>query len=259
MTTLFKTIPTLAALLSGGVLSIRLILTLQFWFFYITRKFFSITHDYKIIIRFNKKTIPLFLKYPMDVAVLREIFIDKEYEWCPTEDPQVIIDLGAHFGDTALYYHARFPNARIIAVEPSPENFARLVKNTSGISNIVPVQAAVGGHDGEVMLNLVSSSLGHSIMERSSTASSVSVKMMSLETLFQTHSITKADLIKFDIEGAEFDLFAHAKPVQFANAYIGELHFDLSDVDQATFESFFTGLRTTYTSIRTQRFLFTAY
>jgi len=163
----------------------------------------------------------------MDIAVLREVFVDKEYDWCPTEDPKVIIDLGAHFGDTALYYHARFPNAKIIAVEPSPENYERLIQHTKHIPNIVAVQAAVGSSDGEVTLNLMPSSLGHSVMQRKDSDHSVVVSQLSLATLFQQQKIDKADLIKFDIEGAEFDLISSIPAEEYSTVYIGEIHFDL--------------------------------
>jgi FkbM family methyltransferase len=169
----------------------------------------------------------------LDLAVLKEVFVDREYDWLPTNDPKVIIDLGAHFGDTALYYHARFPNAKIVAVEPSPENFERLVQHTKGIPEIISVQAAVGASDGVTTLNLMPGTLGHSVMKRKESDHSVQVSQLSLATLFQQQKLDKADLIKFDIEGAEFNLFSSIKPEDYANFYIGEIHFDLEKVRDA--------------------------
>jgi len=46
--------------------------------------------------------------------------------------------------------------------------------------------------------------------------------------LFSNHGISKADIIKFDIEGAEFDLLLNIVAKDFASSYIGEVHEDFS-------------------------------
>lgn len=227
MTLLFSYIPRIAQELSGGSFLLRIRLTLSLWYFALSRKVLKKEGDFQITGKYAGQIITFYLRYVMDIAVLREVFVDKEYDWCPMESPKVIIDLGAHFGDTALYYHARFPNVKIIAVEPSPENYERLVQHTKNILNIIPVQAAIGSSDGEITLNLMPSSLGHSVMERKDTESSVTVPLISIATLFKRYGIDKADLIKFDIEGAEFDLFESIHPDDYSSNYIGELHYDL--------------------------------
>lgn len=225
----FKTIPCLAKELSGDSLLSTLRILVQFWYFAFSRKFLGFSKDFPVRVSYNNQIITFYLRYVMDLAVLREVFIDKEYEWCPVLDPKIIIDLGAHFGDTALYYHARFPSAKIIAVEPSPENYERLVKHTRDVSNIIPVQAAAGSSDGEINLNLMASTLGHSVIDRGDADNSVTVPQLSLATLFKEQGIVKADLIKFDIEGAEFDVLKDLKLSEFSRSLIGEMHFDLSD------------------------------
>lgn len=222
-------IPSIAKELSGKSVLVTLKITVQLWYFVLSRKVFKQTGDFKVVGSYNKQAIIFYLRYVMDIAVLREVFVDKEYDWCPIQDPKVIIDLGAHFGDTTLYYASRFPAAKIIAVEPSPENYERLVKHTCYNPNIIPVQAAVGGEDGEIKLHLMPSSLGHSVVERLGNASAVSVSQLSLASLFQKFNITKADLVKFDIEGAEFDLFRKLSNDILINVLIGELHFDLDE------------------------------
>ena len=135
MNTLFSTIPKLAKTLSMSHRQ-SLFLVVQFWYFFLTRKLNIVKTDMRFRFHNNSVQFDHWLRFPMDIAVLREIYLDKEYDWCPIVDPKVIIDLGAHFGDTTLYYHTRFPNARIIAVEPAPESYERLLKNTQNIKNI---------------------------------------------------------------------------------------------------------------------------
>jgi FkbM family methyltransferase len=258
MNLLFNTIPQIVTALSGGSFPTRCLLLLQLWFFAVTRKAKISKNDFAVRGICNTHPVTFYLRYVMDIAVLREVFVDKEYNWFPVADPKVIVDLGAHFGDTTLYYYAHFPDATIIAVEPSPENYERLVQHTKHIPNIIPVQAAVGGTDGTISLNMMSSSLGHSVKARKESQDSIEVKLITLKNLLEFQRIEQVDIIKFDIEGAEFDLFRDYNPAELAQSYIGELHFDLSDVTQEEFAARFTDFETKWIKIKTDRYLFHA-
>lgn len=177
----------------------------------------------------------------MDLAVLREIYLDKEYEWFPHGEPKTIIDLGAHFGDTALYYHALFPNARIIAVEPAPETYARLVENTEHILQITALQSAISDTDGEIELHIMPSSLGNSLIQRKGTTNVVRVSSIKLATLLKKYELDGVDLLKFDIEGAEFPIFSDKEATICSKAYIGEVHEDLAEKTIEEFKGFFEG------------------
>lgn len=165
----------------------------------------------------------------MDVATLREVFVLGEYDWDLEYEPRVIFDLGAHCGDTALYYNARYPDATIVAVEPAPDNFKRLQQNTAGIQNIVTINAAVGAVDGTVVLHLGEADFGHSYIQRSDESTSVEVSQYTIQTLCNMAGVSSIDLCKFDIEGAEFPLLESIDISAMARSYIGELHFDLND------------------------------
>lgn len=228
MDTIFKTIPKIAYALSDGhfLECVRIVCALEFFIF--TRKLQMKKNDFKFSYTQNGVRTTLFLEKPIDIAVLKELYVLREYEWFPIENPKIIIDLGAHFGDTTLYYHARFPEARIIAVEPSPKSFERLKKHVMNIPNIIPLNVAVGGYDGDVTFNITESSLGNSVVARDNVTHSITVQQMTLDTLLRTYNIERADVIKFDIEGGEFSLFLD-NPKKYARAYIGEVHGDLID------------------------------
>ena len=173
----------------------------------------------------------LWIESIVDLAVLREVFITEEYKWQLPQTPKVILDLGAHFGDTALYYHFTYPEAIIVAVEPAPDTFARLCKNVKDIPNILPLQAAVSNKNGFADLHVSASSIGASFSSRKDTTQVISVPVFTLQTILEMHHLKRADLIKFDIEGAEEMLFIHESPSTMSDAYIGEVHGDLMSTD----------------------------
>jgi FkbM family methyltransferase len=224
---LFLTIPSLAATFAEKELFLTLYFILQFWYFAITRKTIFRGKEMAFALHSEGRRIVFYPTSIVDLAVLEEVFVKREYAWEPNMEPRTIIDLGAHFGDTTLYYHLRYPNAKIIAVEPSPATFKRLQRHVEGITNIVALQAAVGGHDGTVDLYVEDSSISSSLVKRKDTAVAVSVPLYTLRSLLSKYAIDKADLIKFDIEGAEEFLFTTEEPHELARAYIGEIHGDI--------------------------------
>lgn len=227
MKLIFVRIPQLARVFSNQHLSHFFRLLFALYFFIFSRKLKLIKHDFPLSVTYNGAVIKLFLRYPMDLAVLDEVFLAEEYAWSPSVDPECIIDLGGHFGDTALYYRSRYPKAKIIVIEPSAENFKRILKHVSHDSGIIPIQAAVGAEDGCIDLHLGPSSLGYSVLDRGNTSTIEKVPMQSLDSIMAQANCEKIDILKFDIEGAEFGLFPSLS--EKVGAIIGELHFDLND------------------------------
>jgi hypothetical protein len=48
----------------------------------------------------------------------------------------LILDVGAHWGETSARYAALFPNGKIHAFEPFPESFAILERNVAGLPQV---------------------------------------------------------------------------------------------------------------------------
>lgn len=237
---LFKIIPELVFSLEGTFFK-KSAQTVQLWVYIILRKFYKHKRLQQFSFYYNGTKIKMYLRSAADIAALKELYVDLEYAWDDIRNPKVIVDLGAHNGDTALYYHAIYPDAQIIAVEPSPENFALLIKNTVNIKNIHPLNAAVCDYDGTITLHITTSSLGVSLKERKTGIASVQVPAYSLETILKMFGHSKVDLVKFDIEGAEDLLFKNVNdPMLLSSAYIGEVHADLISLSEEDFMSQFT-------------------
>ncbi len=163
------------------------------------------------------------------IFTVKEIFRDLSYK-TPEEVKDVfnVIDLGANIGVYALYVSTVHPKARIYAVEPDPSNFSQLTRNVEVnglIGRIVPIHAAISAVDGEAKLfSNPFSSRGHSLMWGS--GSGIAVESLTLDTLLQRFEITSCDMLKIDIEGAEYDALFSASSGTMAKvgALIIEYH-----------------------------------
>lgn len=261
----FNIIPKVSVLVSNTS-RLRMFLTcISLWYFSFTRRFFGWRRLYPVKIRHNSYTITLFIYDVIDIGIIGEIytelFILKEYEWELPFQVETIIDLGAHFGDTPLYYHKKYPTAKILAIEPIPDNIVRMKRAVTGYPEIEVIESAIGIKDGIVDLYLTPSTFGASLIFREKSVSNVQVKSMSMDTLFKYSQFKQpVDLIKFDIEGGEFSLFKSIEPAYYAKSYIGEVHTDyFKGVSIEDFCSYFKNFEYTLT-LQTEkgRYLFRA-
>jgi FkbM family methyltransferase len=258
MKTVFFVIPKLSLVLTRSTFS-RLFFIVKLLYFFLSRKLIGINSEFVLKCVFLNKKFVLYLKQIVDLDTLKDIYVDEAYLLDLPNPPKYIIDLGAHFGDSTLYFHAMYPDAIILAVEPSPESFKRLLKSVAAIPNIKPINAAVGPYDGHVEFSLMPNSTGDSLVKRKGAVSVVNVRQTTLAKLLHEHDIKSVDLIKFDIEGGEFTVFNDLHTVRLSSAYIGELHFDLTDIDNKTFDLFFAGYRCQYLATNNpRRFIFSA-
>jgi FkbM family methyltransferase len=132
----------------------------------------------------------------------------------------VALDLGAHIGAVARRFTTL--GARVVAVEPHPDNFAVLLRNAEGWP-IVCVNAAVAKVTGPVTLHTAPSTQLHSLVpwQRRST---IAVQGVTLQSLLDEHQPT---VIKCDIEGAEYQVMdTWLNLPSYVRALVMELHWD---------------------------------
>ncbi|WP_295895203.1 FkbM family methyltransferase [uncultured Bartonella sp.] len=149
-----------------------------------------------------------------DIRVFKQIFVDNEYDSLNLpETAKTIIDLGANIGLSALFFIKKYPDASIVAVEPDAVNFSIMEKNLKKFSESISfLQAAIWPTDGEV--SLVEEDDNHASLgawgyrtEASNGNSTLSVKALSIPTIMKQYDMEFVDILKVDIEGAEYELF----------------------------------------------------
>jgi FkbM family methyltransferase len=174
-------------------------------------------------VRMMDRVYPIQLAGRVDLEVLHEIAVEDEYGVADAIDATVIVDLGAHIGLATLRLLAHRPNARVIAVEADPVLLPRLRANVRGLP-VTVVHAAVCAQSGErTFYRSDASSWGNSLVRAEPGQEARTVPACTLSELLDEHDIAVADLVKLDIEGAEWDVLRHGVPAR-VRALVGELH-----------------------------------
>lgn len=162
--------------------------------------------DYTLRINGNKIILR---RNSSDLEVFKEIFADKQYLYALNllEKAETIMDLGANVGLSIVNFKTRYPDAKIIAVEPDCDNYNSCIQNTSFFENVFVEQKAIwyqsqslelfDNGKGEYALSVISNGGLRSLVDG-----------ISMKDLFEKYNVETIDLLKIDIEGAEFNLFS---------------------------------------------------
>jgi len=195
-----------------------------------------------LVISIGSRAVRTVLNGRYELLVFEEVFLNREYDVSyKKQSPKVVIDLGANVGLTSLFFADRFPEATIHAVEPDPRTYARLCRNTDSFPNIKTHCIAIGAESGKARLHRDRQrSASSSLLARDTLGASTEVVCESLDKFLA--GIKTIDIMKFDIEGAEWDVFnaASSKTLARLPELIGEVHFDLIPVGGETFYKLFS-------------------
>lgn len=186
--------------------------------------------------RIQIRGFDFFVRDGADISALREVFLERQYE--VSSHPKKIADIGGHIGSASLFFHLEHPEAEIYLYEPDPDNFKMSKLNLSKIENIKIFNKAVSSSDDMVDMYLDSGSSTKSSI-KSGNGQKISVPAVSMSSVVRLCF----DVIKFDIEGEEYDAF---RSVSYQDKektlfYIGEFHYRLTGKSRENFEQLFPG------------------
>jgi FkbM family methyltransferase len=130
----------------------------------------------------------------------------------PSLHPKVIYDLGANVGVSSLFFASLYPQATVYGFEPLPENFEVCLLNYRGIRNSSQVFPwAVGSKSGLATFDCKNDSRGGRLESTHQdpnleTVAQIQVKIISVTDLIEKEGLPPPDLLKIDVEGAEYDV-----------------------------------------------------
>lgn len=178
------------------------------------------------------------LRRILDLHVLNEVFLSKEYALPRDERPLHILDLGANIGASVAYFALTFPNARIAAFEPNPVCRESLQANVRQFGKRVSIhEEAIADNDGEIAFYQNKEHWGGSLVKRAESRS-FQVQTLTLTTAVARLGWPTIDLVKIDIEGGEYPIAADLNSLR-PDQIIAEVHPDITGIPYDTFRAHF--------------------
>ena len=133
-------------------------------------------------------------------AEARELFL---HEYTPRPG-DVVFDVGAGIGAEALLFSRLVgPSGRVISLEAHPRTYKRLENlcDVNGLSNVTPLQVAASDSDGMVVISDLQYHVQNTLIDR--REGGVEVPSRRIDTIAAELGISRIDLLKMNIEGAE--------------------------------------------------------
>lgn len=149
-----------------------------------------------------------------DLAVAVSAFMgefDILRNYFPGDNGCAVVDAGGYIGTSAIVFSLMWPDALVITIEPSSENFAILEQNIAGYSNIKAVNAALAPATSQqvVLRDRHTGAWGYTVMDKPEGVGAEhaleEVSVVQLGEIWSTFG--PIGLLKMDIEGAEKDVF----------------------------------------------------
>ena len=145
-----------------------------------------------------------------DRWALWQVFAKRHFEYALQDPPWLIVDGGANVGYASVYFANRYPEARIIAVEPDPENCSMFRKNCAAYPNVELIEGALWQAEAELVIeNPGHHSWGFRVAEASTTPMDHSFRGVTVAGILARSPEQCIDLLKLDIEGSEEGLFSY--------------------------------------------------
>ena len=174
-----------------------------------------------------------------DRPTFEKIFVYGEYDVLLTTKPKFIIDAGANVGYASVLFANRYPDAKIIAVEPEEENFNLLKQNTAAYPNVTCMQCGVWSRDTYLKIeNPLAQHWAFRVVETDCPKDSF--LSVTLTSLLRNANMDRIDLLKIDVEGAELEIFSAvdcAKWLDRTDVILIELHGNCEKVFYEAIES----------------------
>jgi FkbM family methyltransferase len=169
-----------------------------------------------------------------ELLTLKELLLEDEYGLDGLGDPRVVLDLGANIGVATFLFRSHYPNAHIVAVEPDPATFRKLVRNVGADPNVTTINSAIAAEPGSVSFHTEPMSWA-SRLAGPGEAGARTVSAVTLDELAERFGAGAGDLIKIDIEGAEHAVLPQARCVSRVSLLIGEVHPIAPDAQERLF------------------------
>lgn len=120
----------------------------------------------------------------------------------------ILVDIGANIGAVSVFATSLDDNIKVFAYEPESDNFELLQRNLKknrANKQVSTIKQAVSNFNG---VSHITNSQGNSML--SDKKSDEQVNVITLKQVFVHNKIQECDVMKVDVEGAEYQIFTEA-------------------------------------------------
>ena len=125
----------------------------------------------------------------------------------------IFIDVGAHIGKYTVMVGKQLKIGKIVSIEADSENFRMLKENIAlnDLKNVTALNLAAFRENGEVSLyRTISRNTGVYSIYSSGNTQALNVRAMKLDDIIDSMGFERVDLLKIDVESAEYDVLLGA-------------------------------------------------
>ena len=127
-------------------------------------------------------------------------------------NPPIILDCGANIGLSTIYYASKYPEARIVAIEPDGKNFEMLKKNTVAFADRVTlIKGGIWDSDEKLMIKNPDSGASAFTVGKLSFGNEAdnkaSLQGYSINSIMTSFNLRDLFIVKIDVEGSQKEIF----------------------------------------------------
>lgn len=174
--------------------------------FYFTQHFSA---KKEIIFKNKEFSFPISLRNnSSDIDVFYQVLFCNCFNLNYGFEPKIIVDLGANIGLSTIYYKNKFPDCKILAVEPDKSNYDIFIENTKCYSNVFVYNNGIWHQDAFLEVRDENNEKWACRVGEVPEESENTVVAVTMNQIVKDHLIEQIDILKIDIEGSEIELFS---------------------------------------------------
>lgn len=179
----------------------------NFSFFDAVKLYYGLKKEKEAVYSNKRKRTLYFRKKTKDFETFEEVFISKIYNINLNFTPKTIIDAGSNTGFASLFFKFKYPKADIVALEIDDDNVAMIQKNLEGYSNFEIIKKGLYNKQAFFKVENPYKATNSFVIKEVKKEENYDIEAITISQIIKDKNWDTVDILKIDIEGAEFELF----------------------------------------------------
>ena len=176
---------------------------------------------------------------------------EDRFKWLQAMDIRTVLDIGAHKGESAIFYHQLFPDATVYSFEPLGDCFEALCERVENLPGQYNFNIAIGDRQGEMAMQRNEYSPSSSLLKVGEAHKKAfpftarefeeTIRVDTLDSVAGGLDLQREILVKIDVQGFERNVIdGGTTALPQARVIIVELSFDELYEGQPRFDEIYS-------------------